>query len=89
MHRARRLLGYAVAGATLAALGQELRKPADRRDWHGQLFGFVPYDFRVPTFDRFRSAWWAPERAEIFTPRVFGVGWDVNLGRVVELLRKP
>ncbi|MDQ3765932.1 MAG: DUF5808 domain-containing protein [Actinomycetota bacterium] len=88
MRRSRRLLGYAVAGTTAAALGQELRKPADQRSWNGHVFGFVPYDFRVPTLERLRSAWWAPDRARIFTPRVFGVGWDVNLGRVVHLLRR-
>ncbi|MBA2272821.1 MAG: hypothetical protein H0W21_02810 [Actinobacteria bacterium] len=86
MRRGRRLLGYAVAVTTVAALGQEVRKPAAERSWHGQVFGFVPYDFRVPTLERLRSAWWAPDKAQIFTPRAFGVGWDVNLGRVVRLL---
>ncbi len=86
MRRGRRVLGYVMAGATVAALGQELRKPADQRTWHGQVFGFVPYDFHVPTFGRLRSAWWAPDRAQIFTQRAFGVGWDINLGRVVRLL---
>ena len=62
-----------------AALYQELRKPDAERTWHGKVAGVVPYDFRVPTIERLRAAYWDPESDVIFTERVFGVGWAVNL----------
>jgi Family of unknown function (DUF5808) len=86
MRRGKRVLGYALAALMVAALREELRKPASERTWHGRVLGFVPYDFRVPTMARVRGAWWAPDNPQIFTPRVFGVGWDLNLGRVARLL---
>ena len=43
----------------------------------------VPYDFRVPTLERVRNRWWNPDDPRLFTPHVFGVGWSVNLYRVL------
>jgi hypothetical protein len=79
-----------LVGAALvaAAVAQELRKPSAERTWHGRLGGFIPYDFRPPTLERFREAWWNPDDPRIFTDRVFGVGWAVNLGRVVKLAQE-
>jgi len=65
--------------AFAAAIYQELRKPPETRTWTGKVAGVVPYDFRVPTLDRLRDAYWAPESDEIFSEHVFGVGWAVNL----------
>lgn len=62
-----------------AAIYQELRKPEPERTWHGKVAGVVPYDFRVPTFERLRAAYWDPSSDTVFTDRVFGVGWAVNL----------
>jgi len=62
-----------------AAIYQELRKPDAERTWHGKVAGVVPYDFRVPTLDRLRAAYWDPDTDQVFTDRVFGVGWAVNL----------
>jgi hypothetical protein len=62
-----------------AALYQELRKPEPERTWHGKVAGVVPYDFRLPTIERLRAAYWNPESDVVFTDRVFGVGWAVNL----------
>ncbi|HXV33529.1 MAG TPA: DUF5808 domain-containing protein [Gaiellaceae bacterium] len=87
MRRVRRLvrvLGIALLGAALVT---ELRKPSAERTWHGRLGGFVPYDLRPPTLDRLRAAWWNPDEPRIFTDRVFGVGWAVNVGRLVRLAR--
>lgn len=75
----------ATLGLTGAAVAQELRKPADRRRWHGVVAGYVPYDFRQPSRARFRSRLWAPEAA-LLQPHAFGVGWTVNLGRLLRLL---
>ena len=62
-----------------AAIYQELRKPDAERTWHGKVAGVVPYDFRVPTLDRLRAAYWDPDTDQVFTDRVFGVGWAVNV----------
>jgi hypothetical protein len=72
-------VGMALMGA---AVLQELRKPAAERAWHGRLWGRVPYEFRRPTLDRLRAAYWAPEDGHVFTDTPFGVGWSVNLGRL-------
>src|SRR3712207_6874653 len=69
---------------TVAAIVRELRRPRRRRRWHGRILG-VPYDFRAPTWRRAKRAWWAPHDRRVFTPRAFGLGWDVNLGRVWRL----
>ena len=31
---------------------------------------------------------WDPEGAHLISPRVFGVGWTLNVGRLVELVRQ-
>ena len=73
------LVKLAIWLAFFGALYQELKKPAEERTWHGKVAGVVPYDFRVPTLDRLRHAYWEPESDEIFSERVFGVGWAVNV----------
>ncbi len=74
-----RLIRTAVWLAFFGALYQELRKPPGERAWHGKVAGVVPYDFRVPTIAALREAYWAPDRDVIFTEKVVGVGWAVNL----------
>ena len=54
---------------------------------HGELFGFVPYDFRVPSLERARAQTWNPGWRRILTPTTFGVGWSLNLGRLARLAR--
>lgn len=71
---------------TGVALAQELRKPSEQRTWHGVVAGFVPYDFRMPTVERARERLWDPE-GEVVQPQVFGVGWTLNLGRLVAEFR--
>jgi hypothetical protein len=70
-----------------AAVITELRKPPEERTWHGRLAGFVPYELRPPTMDRVRETYWAPEDAHLLKPPVWGVGWQLNVGRVVAMLR--
>jgi hypothetical protein len=82
----RRLIRVAVAGLVVAAIVTELRKPEPERTWRGRVGGVVPYDFRPPTWDRIRDAYWNPHSDELFSDRVFGVGWAVNLHRAKELL---
>ncbi|HEX6475334.1 MAG TPA: DUF5808 domain-containing protein [Candidatus Limnocylindria bacterium] len=81
------ILRTAVVGLTAAAIYKELQQPAEKRTWHGRLFDFVPYDFRLPTPQKFFHAWWNPDSGAIFSEQPFGIGWTVNLGTVVPMLR--
>ena len=72
---------------TIAAVVKELRTPHEERTWHGAVVGFVPYDFRRPTLARIRERMWAPQDPRLVNPRVFGLGWTVNVGRLVTLVR--
>ena len=65
--------------AFAAAIYQELRKPPEARAWNGKVAGVVPYDFRLPTLDRLREAYWDPDNEQVFSEKVFGVGWAVNI----------
>src|SRR5215203_7299123 len=81
-------IGRIIGAALLvAALGKELSKPASERTWNGKVASVVPYDFRRPTFARVQERLWAPDNPQLMTPQVFGVGWTVNFGRVISLLR--
>ncbi len=70
-----------ILGAALiaSAVYQELKKPAEEREWHGKIADFIPYDFRPPTVERLRERFWNPEDPRIFTEHIFGVGWSINL----------
>ncbi len=82
-----RTLRWVSMGLAVWAIAQEARKPPDEREWHGQVAGFVPYDFRFPTVDRIRERLWDPNGA-LITPQVFGVGWTLNLGRVARAIQE-
>jgi len=71
------------------AVVEQLRRPSDERTWEGTVVGFVPYDFRMPTIERARRRWWNPDEPRLFVPQVFGVGWTINLARLVDLVRDP
>lgn len=85
--RLSRLMKLMTFGLLLAALVKELRTPKDERTWQGNL-GFVPYDLRPPTLSRLRAAYWNPDDPQIFPPRPAGVGWAVNVGRLVAAARR-
>ena len=72
-----RLLGL---GAIMAVLWEELRKPPEARTRCGKALGFLPYDFRWPTPEDLRAAYWNPDSDAILTDRVLGIGWAVNFG---------
>jgi hypothetical protein len=73
-------------GLVAAAVATELAKPESERTWEGRVLGVVPYDFRPPTLDRIRTAYWNPDSDRLFSDRVFGVGWAVNLHRAKTLM---
>jgi Family of unknown function (DUF5808) len=53
-------------------------------DKHGDFLGFIPYDFRKPTFSRLKERMWNPGDERIITPRDFGIGWSLNLYQLRE-----
>ncbi|MFC8598964.1 MULTISPECIES: DUF5808 domain-containing protein [unclassified Isoptericola] len=83
-----KLMQLVVVGLVVAAISKELRKDKEDRTWHGTVAGFVPYEFRMPTMERVRERVWDPEGDHLVSPHVFGVGWTLNLGRIVQLVRQ-
>jgi len=61
----------------VAAIRDQLRRPAEERTWQGNIFGF-PYDFRIPTIERIRETMWNKDTSRILMPHAFGVGWSIN-----------
>ena len=82
----RRLIKMAAIACAIMAVAQEMQKPREERTWNGMVLGFVPYDFRMPTAERVRAAFWNPEDPRILTPHAFGVGWAVNIPSAVRWL---
>lgn len=81
-----RLVQAAAITITIAAVCQELEKPKEERHWHGKL-GFIPYDFRLPTVERFKDSYWNRDSSRIFTSEAFGIGWAINFYALLEKLR--
>jgi hypothetical protein len=88
LRRARRLVRFVAFGLVVAAVATELSRPAPERTWEGRLLGVVPYDFRPPTWQRIRDAYWNPSSDNLFSDRVFGVGWALNLHRAKTLMEQ-
>ncbi len=83
----KRIILLLILAAVGQALIEQLRRPKADRTWEGKVARVVPYDFRPPTSARIKRSLWAPEEAFI-TPHSFGVGWSVNLGRIVYEVKK-
>jgi hypothetical protein len=82
-----RLIKVATVALLLGAIREEMNKPEDQRTGQGLVGGVVPYDFRPPTFERIRSSLWSPDDERLITPHPWGVGWTLNLGRLLRVLR--
>ena len=82
-----RLIRLISLGLAVTAVVKELRTPAEERTWHGIVVGFVPYDFRIPTVARVKERMWNPESSHVINPRVFGVGWTLNVGKLIAVAR--
>lgn len=80
------LVRLVMIALAVAAVVRELRLPPEQRTWHGSVARVVPYDFRRPTLARLREANWNPE-GKLVNARSFGVGWTLNAGRAVKLVR--
>jgi len=87
-HTVQSLVRVVTLALAVAAVVKEVRTPPADRTWNGVVAGFVPYDFRVPTVSRVRARLWDPDSASVVNPRVFGVGWTLNAGRLVALARE-
>ena len=83
----RRGVRFVVVALVVAAVATELSKPQEERTWHGRVLGYVPYDFRPPTWEKIRAAYWNPDSEHLFSDRVFGVGWAMNFYRAKVLLQ--
>jgi hypothetical protein len=81
-----RLVEAAAITITIAAVCQELEKPKEERRWHSKV-GLVPYDFRMPTIERLKEAYWNPDDSRIFTPEPIGIGWAINFYTLLEKMR--
>lgn len=81
-----RLAQTAAITVAVAAICQELEKPSEERQWHGKV-GFVPYDFRLPTLEKIKGAYWNASEDRVFTKRAFGIGWAINFHALLENLR--
>lgn len=77
------LIEAAAITITLTAVCKEMEKPPEEREWHGKV-GFIPYDFRFPTLNRFRGAFWNAESGSVFTPQPWGLGWTINFHALLE-----
>ncbi|WP_372595093.1 DUF5808 domain-containing protein [Actinotalea sp.] len=82
------LIRLVALGLAVAAVIKELRLPREDRTWHGTIAGVVPYEFRRPTLERLRERVWDPDGDHYIGPHVFGVGWTLNLGKVVAQVRE-
>ena len=82
-----RMLQATVITIALVAVCQELEKPREERHWHGKIAGFIPYDFRLPTWEKVKETYWNPYESRIFIPEVFGIGWAINFYALLENLR--
>jgi Family of unknown function (DUF5808) len=82
-----RLAGLIAVAMLISAFRREFSKPAAERTWPGKVWQVMPYDFQLPTWARVRERIWAPDRPGLISPKVYGVGWTVNLGRAYALPR--
>jgi Family of unknown function (DUF5808) len=64
------------------AITQQLQRPPKERTWYGQIAA-IPYDFRIPTVARIRATFWNKDTSRILLPKVFGIGWDINLYPII------
>ena len=64
------------------AITQQLQRPPEERTWYGKIAG-IPYDFRLPTVERIRAAFWNKDTSQIFLPQAFGIGWSINMYPIV------
>lgn len=73
------------AGVLEAFEPDEVAEADGRPVPQGHVLG-MPYDFRGASVERIGSRVWNPADPRIFMPRMFGVGWTINLGAIAVTL---
>jgi hypothetical protein len=68
--------------ADVTALAATVGEVAEADEPSHTRFAGVPIDLSPPTAERVAHTWWNPRDERIFVPRVFGLGWAVNIGAV-------
>jgi hypothetical protein len=76
-----------VAGLSAAAIGEELKRPQERREWKGTIAG-VPYNFRLDEWSSVAKEYWNPASDSILTPHAIGLGWGINFAAVLTHVRQ-
>ena len=71
------IVGIVVAALVGKAVYDQLQLPPEQRTWQGNVAN-IPYDFRIPTVERVIHNVWNKDTDQIFMPKVFGLGWDIN-----------
>ena len=51
------------------------------------VFLRMPYDWHLPTFERFRERLWNSADLRLLVPKVFGWGWTLNFYELLRRLR--
>ena len=82
-----RLVRLVIVLILVQALRDQLSRPPEERTWFGRV-GPVPYDFRLPTLERLRQAYWNPDSDRLLTDRVFGIGWAINFAQLLKVARE-
>jgi hypothetical protein len=49
----------------------------------GKFLG-APYDWRRPTKERYKRAFWNPSEPRLLVPKSFGWGWTINFARLLD-----
>ncbi len=80
------LFAVAFLALVTTAVIQEMRQPRELRQWRGKVWGFIPYDFRWPTWERIKDSIWNPYETHILTSRVFGIGLAINFNALLTKL---
>lgn len=70
------------ASATPADVARLAAGVGEAQDASGERrrFGDWPVDFTPPTARKVAHRWWNPRDERLFVPRVFGLGWTLNVG---------
>lgn len=62
------------------------RDETEAKDKTGTFLG-IPYDWRRPSWARFKQRIWNPNDHHVFGPKWYGWGWTVNLYELAARLR--
>jgi hypothetical protein len=76
------IVGLLVLIYVVIAIVQQFQRPPEERTWNGKIAG-IPYDFRLPTVERLRAAYWNKDTSQIFLPQAFGIGWAINMYPII------